>query len=93
MYARRYMAKDLAALFGKSPAWVSVNIGRLMERDGFPKPVRGTRSRWDADKVDQWFEESPLLGQPSRPETREAAPVAAPLIERGAFRAAFGRSA
>ncbi len=93
MYARRYMAKDLAQLFGKSPAWVSGNIARLIDGEGFPKPIRGTKSRWDADKVDQWFEADPDLGQPDRPETREAAPVAAPLIERGAFRAAFGRSA
>lgn len=92
MFSHRYMGRDLARLFGKSAAWVSMNLARLMEKDRFPQPIRGAKNRWDAAEVDAWFrhEEAEASARGEDQASGESLPASgSQLITRGALRAAL----
>ena len=82
---------EVATRLRRRSSWFYRNRKRLEDEEGFPPPVRGLRSVWDAAAIDAWLD-GQLAGRsdgtapPARPVSDEEA-----LLHQRAIVIAAGR--
>lgn len=55
----------LAHYLGRSPSWLSENMSRLIEDEGFP-PMNEAMQLYDLKKVDEWLDGARVIASSNR---------------------------